>query len=106
LDVVAAAVFAILGRLWTLGAGVFVAEAVVLEEAFEACGAGDGNSEATAPTADGQLGGGMSEDVADSSVELFPTLSPLRRGDVTEDAPVVTLFLEAPSWLLLPSSTS
>ncbi len=96
--VVATAVFAIFGRFWTLGEGVFGADVVVIDDALEDSGAVVCDSEVM-PPADEKPDVGMSDDVAESKVEFVAPLSPRGSGDVFAwPGAVLTLFLEeAPS---------
>jgi hypothetical protein len=104
--VVGAVAFAILGRFWTLGDGVFGPDAVVMDEALEDCGAVVCDSEVMTPAED-TPDVGTSEDVVDSKVEFVAPLSPHGRGEVLDVPALATALLrdEAPSWLLASSAS-
>lgn len=81
-------------KFWVLADGVLAADAVVMEDALEDCGAYDWESLVMAP-ADDSPEVGASEDVAVSTVVLVAPLSPLGRGeDLGAPLVVLVLFLD------------
>lgn len=99
------ALFAILARFWTLGGAVLGLDTVVIEDALDDWGWCD---ELAVMTPDEEVAVvGMSEETAESNVELVAPLSPRGSADeALEPAPgTVELFLETPSWFSVSSAS-